>query len=221
MSEVCPILKVEWKTPRVFELTVKRNGIQFTPGDSVALFSVDGKDSRPYSIASGTEEAVLRFLIQRMPEGNVSSYLSDLEPGNSVRISEPFGWFRPGQNIDSKPFVFIATGTGVAPFISYLRAYPKMPPQLFLYGIRTLEDAIDIDFLQSVCPLKVAVSRESIPSYEHGRVTDLLPNISFNTDTHFYLCGLDAMIDEVSDWLEGSGVEFTHIHREVFFYVTP
>ena len=220
MSEVCPIVNIEWKTPRVFELTVKRNGIQFTPGDSMALFSKDGKDSRPYSIASGTDESVLRFLIQRMPDGNVSTYLSRLKPGEAIRVSEPFGWFRPGQNINNNPFIFIATGTGIAPFISYLRAYPNLPPRLLLYGIRKLEDAIDIDFLKSVCPLQVAISREPIPRHKHGRVTDLLPDISFNSDTHFYMCGLDAMIEEVSSWLEQSGVEFTHIHREVFYYAT-
>lgn len=35
---------------------------------------------------------------------------------------------------------------------------------------------------------------------------------------HYYLCGLDAMIDEVSDWLEQQQVDYANIHREVFFY---
>ena len=221
MNNVYPILNLEWKTPRVFELTVKRNGLEFVPGDSVALFSADGKNSRPYSIASGVDEPVLRFLIQRMPDGSVSNHLSDLTAGATVRISEPFGWFRPGQNVDNKPFVFIATGTGIAPFLSYLRAFPKVLPQLLLYGVRRLEDVIDIDHLQSVCPMQLAISKELVPPYKQGRVTDLLPDISFTPDTHFYLCGLDAMIDEVSDFLERSGVDFAYIHREVFFYVSP
>ncbi len=33
----------------------------------------------------------------------------------------------------------------------------------------------------------------------------------------YYLCGLDAMIDEVSQSLQQRGVHFTRIHREVFF----
>ena len=218
MSEIYPILDVEWKTPSVFELTVKRNGLKFTPGDSVALYSNDAQDSRPYSIASGVNEPVLRFLIQRMPSGNVSTYLSDLQPGQTLRLSEPFGWFRPGQNIGDKPFVFIATGTGIAPFISYLHAYPELPPQTLLYGIKRLEDAIDLEYLQSVSPLQLAISQESIPPHAHGRVTKLLPKLLPASETHFYLCGLDAMIDDVTGWLEKAGVDFTRIHREVFFY---
>ena len=50
-----------------------------------------------------------------------------------------------------------------------------------------------------------------------GRVTDLLDKIPLNDDVHYYLCGLDAMIDDVSTWLETSGIHFSHIHREVFF----
>ena len=220
MNNTYPILKLEWKTSKVFELTVKRNGLQFTPGDSVALFSEDESDSRPYSISSGINEPVLRFLIQRMPKGNVSDYLSSLGPGKTIRISEPFGWFRPGHNIDDQPFVFIATGTGIAPFMSYFYAYPEKPPQVLLYGVRWLEDAIDLSYLQSCCPVKLAISRESVPSFTHGRVTDVLPTIPFKPETHFYLCGLDAMIDEVTAWLENSKVNFSRIHREVFFYAS-
>ena len=221
MDDVYPILSLEWKTPRVFELTVERNGLKFVSGDSVALFSADGKESRPYSISSGVSEPVLRFLIQRMPNGHVSDYISNLTSGNTIRISQPFGWFRPGDNIDGNPYIFIATGTGIAPFMSYLRGYPHKPPQLLMYGIKKLEDAIDLEYMQSSCKVQVAISRESVPPYSHGRVTDLLPTISLDSKPHFYLCGLDAMIDEVSGWLEAAGVDFTHIHREVFFYASP
>ena len=221
MDNAYPILNLEWKTSKVFELTVKRNGLKFTSGDSVALYSADGKESRPYSICSGMDESVLRFLIQRMPKGHVSNYISNLSPGNTICISEPFGWFRPGHNMGDHPFVFIATGTGIAPFMSYLRGNPDKPPQLLLYGIRKLEDAIDLEYLQSSCKVMLAISRESVPPYNRARVTNLLPTISFKPNTHFYLCGLDAMIDEVSAWLESSGIDFTHIHREVFFYASP
>ena len=221
MNDTYPIVNLEWKTSKVFELTVERNGLRFTPGDSVALFSADGNDSRPYSISSGIDESVLRFLIQRMPKGNVSDYLAGLSPGQRIRISEPFGWFRPGYNIDGQPFIFIATGTGIAPFMSYFHAYPNKPPQLLLYGVRQLDDAIDLEYLQSCCPVELAISRETVPPYTRGRVTDVIPTISIKPDTHFYLCGLDAMIDEVTAWLENSGVNFSHIHREVFFHASP
>jgi ferredoxin-NADP reductase len=48
-------------------------------------------------------------------------------------------------------------------------------------------------------------------------VTDLLYDVPHRGDTHYYLCGLDTMIDEVTAWLETKGVPITRIHRECFF----
>ncbi len=219
MDELCSVVSLEWRTSKVFELTVERNGVEFTPGDSFAIFAGDGNESRPYSVASGTDEPTLRFLIQQLPDGIVSNYLSELRPGDKIRLSEPFGWFHPGKNTSDEPLVFIATGTGIAPFLSYLRAYPDKGPVVCLYGVRYFEDALDLDFLKSSCDVRLVISREDGHIYHKGRVTDLLPSLDLLAGTHFYLCGLDAMIDDVSAWLEGTGgIDFSHIHREVFFH---
>ena len=218
MPHTSKIINFEWKTSSVFELAIDRNGMEFTPGDSISIFDQDETQSRPYSLASGTGESIFRVLVQRLPKGEVSNWLSTLKPGDSITYTMPFGWFRPGQNLNGDPFVFIATGTGIAPFLSYLRAYPESPPTLCLYGIKNVSDALEFDFLSSQCEVKLAVSRENGHKFHHGRVTHFLPNLDLNGDTHFYLCGLDAMIDDVSEWLENNGVDFTRIHREVFFY---
>jgi ferredoxin-NADP reductase len=88
-----------------------------------------------------------------------------------------------------------------------------------LYGVRRRQDAVDLDWLSAHCDLRLAVSREEGPPHHHGRVTDLLEALPLNPRVHYYLCGLDAMIDEVSDWLEVRNVDFAHIHRECFFNV--
>jgi ferredoxin-NADP reductase len=203
--------------PAVFELQLHREGIPFVPGDCLALYAEDGRVSRPYSIASGTDEDILRFVIRRMPGGTVSEYLSDRKPGDVVRVSPPFGWFHPGAQANQRPFVFIATGTGVAPFLSHLRSRPAVPPSALLYGVRENHDAVDLEWLRGAAPLRLAVSREKVHGGHHGRVTDLLDELPVNGDTDYYLCGLDAMIDDVTTWLEGHGVDIAHIHRECFF----
>ena len=212
------VLEIEWKTAKVFEISLQRNGLVFEPGDSVSIYAEKGDESRPYSITSGVDETVLKFLIQRMPQGHVSNFLSKLQSGDSIRLSSPYGWFHPGKDIEDDPFIFIATGTGIAPFLSYIRTYLKRPPEVCLYGVRWLKDAIDLDFLNKSCTTKLAISRESISPHHHGRVTDLVNQIRPKKKMHYYLCGLDEMIDEVSSSLEESGVDFSKIHREVFFY---
>ena len=64
----------------------------------------------------------------------------------------------------------------------------------------------------------LALSQEEVNNHFHGRVTGLLEQVPFAADIHYYLCGLDTMIEETSSWLENHGAAYTQIHREIFFY---
>ena len=217
MKEELPVHNVEWHGSGIFELQLERDEVDFLPGDCMALFGEDRRTSRPYSFASGADEEILRFVIRKMDGGVVSPYLAACKPGDKVKVSPPFGWFRPGSGLNSEPFVFIATGTGIAPFLSHFRTRPDAPPAQCLYGVRKLKDAVDFEWLRTLCSLKLAVSREDVQGHTCGRVTHLLEDMPVAHDIHYYLCGVDTMIDEVTQWLEEKKVNITHIHRECFF----
>ena len=217
MSDALPVRAVRWHGKNVFEIQLERQGLAYVPGDCLALFTADGRVSRPYSLASGTSEDILRFVIRLMPGGTLSTYLSERRAGDVVRVSPPFGWFRPGEHAGERPFCFIATGTGVAPFLACLRSLPVRKPVSFLYGVREWQDAIDADWLRAQAPVEFCVSRERVEGTHHGRVTDELSGLPVGDEMDYYLCGLDAMIDEVTAWLEKRGVPITRIHRECFF----
>lgn len=204
----------------LFELSIERLGLSFVPGDCVALFGPAGHVSRPYSLASGTDEPVLRFLIRRMPDGEVSPFLCSRRPGDAVRISAPFGWFRPGARADERPFVFMATGTGIAPFLSYLRSPGARRPAAFRYGCRTASDLVEAEWLRAAFGAECYVSRESAEGCRRGRITDDLERLPVG-DVDYYLCGLDAMIEQVSRFLRAHGVPAIRIHRECFFNAQP
>ncbi len=193
-----------------------RNELKFSPGDCTAIYT-DTDKSRPYSIASGTNESELRFAIRKMEDGEVSPWLMDRQPGDIIRMTPPFGWFRPGQEIGEAPFVFIATGTGIAPFLSYQKTFER-PPIQCLYGIRSEADAIGFEDLRDSFPTLLAVSREQTSNHHHGRVTDLLDQLSIDPEIHYYCCGLESMINEVGTWLQANGIPLMQIHREVFFH---
>ncbi len=210
------VITVKMINSDLFELVLERNGLVFTPGDCAAIYTADDK-SRPYSIASGSDETELRFLIRKMEGGEVSPWLKDRHPGDTLRISPPFGWFRPGQDIGEAPFCFIATGTGIAPFLSYQKTF-KNPPACCLYGVRHEADAIAYASLHNYCPTQLAVSREETAMHHHGRVTDLLDRLPLDPQNHYYCCGLESMVNEVGAWLEERGIPLMKIHREVFFH---
>ena len=212
-----PVRAVQWYGEGIYEIQLEREGIEFVPGDCFALFAADQKASRPYSVASGANDETISFVIRRMPNGEVSDFLHTLKPGEKVKVSPPFGWFRPGQVEAGVPFVFIATGTGISPFMCHFRSCDDRPPAQLFYGVREMADAVELEWLQSKCEVKLALSRVEAAGHHHGRVSDLFDQMSLAEDCHYYLCGLDAMIDDATNFLEAKGVALSRIHRECFF----
>ena len=212
------VQKIIHHTEDIFELRIDRKNIKFTPGEYVSIHTDDLMTSREYSIASGINDIYLSFLIKHLEQGLVTDFLSARNEGDLITLSEPQGLFRPGLSHNRGDFIFIATGTGIAPFLSYMKSFPENPPHHFLYGVRYLKDAIGYDFIKSHCPCNLAISSQNIPDIHQGRVTDLLADIHLHSDLHFYLCGLDSMIEQVSHWLSDRGIKQDNIHHEIFFY---
>ena len=135
-----------------------------------------------------------------------------LVPGDLVTVSKPKGEFRPGLQHSYGDFTFMATGTGIAPFLSYIKSYPDSPPRQLFYGVRYLKDAVGYETFNNNCESYLAVSRENIPGFNSCRITSLTPKLIFGDTHHYYLCGLDAMIEEIRDYLISHGISPDNIH---------
>ncbi|MBN2367144.1 MAG: hypothetical protein JXL67_13325, partial [Calditrichaeota bacterium] len=193
-----PVMNIIHYTTDLFEIRLERFGIEFEPGECVAIYLEDNETFREYSIASGNRDPYLSFLIKHLEHGRVTEYLQKRVPGDVIRLSHPYGEFRPGRQHKNGEFIFIATGTGIAPFQSYIRSYPGDPPLRFLYGIRRIEESVNLESIRKICPVEVAISSQNLEGYHYGRVTDLIPGFPIEPDIHYYLCGLDTMIDDVT-----------------------
>src|SRR3972149_4880586 len=96
--------------------------IDFEPGQFISIFAEkDGKRiSRPYSIASWPENKDHMELCIKVVEGGfMSNYLHHVPPGTKLQSIGPLGRFVIPEPIRYDT-VFVAPGTGVAPFISML-----------------------------------------------------------------------------------------------------
>ena len=206
--------KIIHHSPEIFEIHLSRNNEQFIPGQYLSLGTDQPEVSREYSIASGINEPWLGFIIRHRAGGQVTEFLSRLQPREVIHTSWPSGTFRPGFQPGKNQFIFIATGTGIAPFLSYLKSYPEKPPLSLLYGVRFLRDAVGLSDLEKNFPIQLAISREKISGQHHGRVTDILHTLPLQKNIHYYLCGLDAMIQQVSEWFQYRGIPSDHIHYE-------
>jgi len=212
------VLKVIHHTQDIFELHLERHNLNFAPGEYISIQTPTLDIYREYSIASGIHDDHLGFIIKHLQKGVVTDYLASRKTGDRITVGHPQGLFRPGQSHQEGEFVFIATGTGIAPFLSYIKSYPSAPPAHFMYGVRYLRDALYFDLFQSHCPSTLVISREHVTPFPRGRVTDLLPRLPLHQNVHYYLCGLDSMIEDVTNWLKNNGISRKQIHHEIFFY---
>jgi ferredoxin--NADP+ reductase len=120
------VLGVHHWDGRVFSFRTTRDpGFRFTNGQFVMLgLHVDGRPLlRAYSIASANHEDFLEFLSIKVPEGPLTSRLQHIAVGDRVIVgTKPTGTLlvddlRPGRNL-----YLLATGTGLAPFMSTTRS---------------------------------------------------------------------------------------------------
>jgi Na+-transporting NADH:ubiquinone oxidoreductase subunit F len=100
-------------------------GISFVPGQYIQLrcppYPGSGEEvSREYSIASDPAQShAIELIIRRVPKGICTTYCFEgLKVGDPVTFSGPHGDFRLSDS--SAPMIFLAGGSGMAPFVSIL-----------------------------------------------------------------------------------------------------
>jgi ferredoxin-NADP reductase len=112
----------------------------FRPGQYLALgLRIDDRlVQRPYSTASrATSDETLEFLIRRVPGGALTPRLWAAPGGGRVRLGRPKGLFTLLPD-DSRTQLFVATGTGLAPFMAMLDellARPVPPRVGIVHGV--------------------------------------------------------------------------------------
>jgi ferredoxin-NADP reductase len=179
----------------------------------------DGEEiTRAYSIASPpSEDNRFALCLNRVQDGFTSNYLCDMKVGDEIACQGPFGDFilRPPM----RDTVFIATGTGIAPFRSMLHwlladESRHQGNQLSLvFGNRTEKDIYYHDeFLRLSAEhanflYQPTLSRGG-PEWQglRGYVQEHVPAITqARSDMHAYICGLDKMVKANRDLLKSLG----------------
>lgn len=170
--------------------------------------------NREYSMYSGADDPYLDFLIRSIEDGAVSTALQSARVGDMVEIGGPYGDFCLQESTQSSRYLFIATGTGIAPFHSYVKTFPCLDYRI-LHGIRLRQEtchAVDYESGRYLA----CVSRPN-DSGTGERVTDRLAREKLAGDEKIYLCGNRAMIVDAIEILRSKGVSGDNIFTEVFF----
>ena len=200
-----------------FEVRLSRPaGFSFRAGQHIRLRS-QGLE-RDYSLITGPGEAPLAICIRHVPEGALTAYLASLEPGSELLFTGPHGrfTFRPSD----RPPIFVATGTGIAPFASMARAGVR--DFLLVHGVREAEElyyealfrgaATEVVYCLTGC----GPEKSPRPDAFFGRVTAYLEANLARRAYDFYLCGREEMIRDVT-LLVDEAFPGSRVYSEIFF----
>jgi len=209
------VLEIINITPETFILRLDRQDFQFEPGQYVVIRIPNEQKGREYSIFSSTADNYLDFLVREIPSGEFSRYLRHLLPGSELDVEGPKGYFILNEKtIQGHPTMFIASGTGISPFHSYVKSYTNLNYHV-LHGVHFADEAYGREAFDPSRYL-LCTSRHDKGDY-FGRVTYYLAKNTVDKDTIYYLCGNSDMIEEVTDILEKYGLPPENIRTEVFF----
>jgi ferredoxin--NADP+ reductase len=196
-----------------FILKVERpKNLQFNAGQYFSISIPHLGVNREYSVSSGREEEDLEFFIREIDEGTLSPNLRKLDKSMTVSLNGPYGEFTLDENYMKKKLLFVASGTGVAPFKSFIKSYNNLNYTL-LHGVRYFED-LNINLIDKnrIIP---CVSRENGATYK--RVTNYLTNEDLSKFDQFYLCGNKSMITDTIGILLKKKISTNSIFMETYF----
>lgn len=199
--------------------------LHFLPGQYVNVLVPGTDQKRSYSFSSPPGADEVSFLIRDIPRGAMSTFLRErAQPGMAMEFTGPSGSFYL-RDI-KRPLLFLAGGTGLAPFLSMLGRIEQTgstQPIHMVYGVTNDADLVEVGRLEdyarrlpgfsfSCC---VAAEESSYP--QKGYVTRYIEPAHLNDgDVDVYLCGPPPMVDAVRHHLTERSVSPANFYFEKF-----
>ena len=227
---ILPITSVRRATPSTRYVRLALNGATFIfkAGQAAMIGLADSDQRVPYSIASSPEESreqdAIDFLIKIEPSGRWGHKFDRLARGEDVAMNGPMGSFVLGPAARTRPLLFIAGGTGIAPVRAMIHdaLRHRHRPINLLYSARTSDGfayASDLRALarQRLIGMRLHVTREAPNRWlgERGRITPAhIAPLVVDPSTLCYVCGPAAMVADLPLMLRHAGVPGRNIKLE-------
>lgn len=219
------LLEVQTLTPNLFTLRTSRDpGFRFIAGQFARLGVRKPSGCivwRAYSMVSAPHDEFLDFFSIVVPDGEFTSELSRLSVGDELLVDkQAFGFLTLDRFPDGRDLWLLATGTGIAPFLSILQdfeAWQRFERIILVYSVREerelayqqlIAELPQRDYLEGLGSKLLylpVVTREQVPGALHGRITTLIENGELEraadlqlTPEHsrIMLCGNPQMIED-------------------------
>ena len=143
-------------TESLFSLRVEAPPYRFEAGQFVKLALEAGGEhvARPFSFVNPPDDPVLEFYGVLVPGGLLSPHLARLAPGQTLDISDrPTGFLVLSEVPDAETLWLIATGTGLAPFLSILRTeapWRRYANVVLVHAVRAARELVYREVIESI-----------------------------------------------------------------------
>lgn len=229
------ILDVRPWTERLFSFRMTRPAaFRFQPGQFARLGIASGKGGiiwRPYSMVSASYDEHLEFFSIIVPDGAFTTRLARLVAGDTLHLEKrSYGYLTSGRFVGGRDLWMLASGTGVAPFLSILHdpeVWEQFDNLVLAYSVREARDlayreeiaalARDELFAPHGHKLRFApiVTRERVPGMLDRRLTQLIMDgklerfVGLPLDAErarILVCGNPQMLDDLRSVLTERGL---------------
>ena len=203
-----------WITPTVREIALALPECATWEAGQYALVRVAPFEWRPYSLASAPGRTV-RLLVDVRTKGMGASWARTIAPGDDVDLELPYGHWLVTPGLDSTDAeaphrrIFIATGTGIAPFLAAFEA-DRRDDDMLIVGCSRTEDDLTGRAGTPLPRLIRCVSREAAPGTFHGRITDYLNAEGIDPQATYYVCGSARIVRDISRIIQAGGARVSY-----------
>lgn len=215
-------------TGTLFSLRVEAPRIAFEAGQFVRIgLDVEGERvARPFSLVNPPDDPVLEFYGVIVPEGPLSPRLARLAAGDALWVADnPAGWLILSEVPSAEELWLVATGTGLAPFLSLLRTpapWQRYRRVILVHGVRHATELVYRDLLEEIeskrkqFQIVTCVSREKHPGALEGRIPAAVTDGRLEAAagapigperSQFMLCGNPAMLKDMQTALAARGLK--------------
>ncbi|WP_186209108.1 benzoate 1,2-dioxygenase electron transfer component BenC [Burkholderia gladioli] len=208
----------------VLELEADASAPVFLPGQYVNIEVPGSGQHRSYSFSSAPGDTRLAFLIKKIPGGVMSRWLEAARPGDTLQMHGPLGSFYLREL--RRPLLFLAGGTGLAPFLSMLEVLARSAPTQrvhLIYGVTRDLDLVQVEAIEAYAArlpnfsFATVVADAASTHPRKGWVTQHIPADALTDgEVDVYLCGPPPMVDAMRRYFDETGVKPRSFHYEKF-----
>lgn len=210
------VTEIKHYTESLFRIRTERpDTFRFTAGE-FTMVGMEGTPKRAYSFTSGPYDDYLEFYSIKVPDGPLTSKLRHINVGDYLEVSEKTTGTLTLANLELGGNLWLlATGTGIAPFISLLRdptTYDHFDQIHVYWSVRKAEDLQSYDSFLQEQPIKYTAIVTQDPTWtgHNKRITQfiragqIVPNLE-PSEHKIMICGSLDFNKEVADMFDGWG----------------